>query len=178
MKNQITASHNEQKGAALIVSLIILLVITMLGLTAIQNSSLQERMATAMVDRSIAFEAAEAALRDAQAWLDGQTTRPTGGTSGNPDVWAGGGALVTAIGADAEDWSASDWAAHSRAYSHTIANASAAPRYVIEEMQFVPDSLDAGSTVGIWYYRVTARGLGGSSNAEALLQASLRKRFN
>lgn len=172
------AVRHGQKGAALIVSLVILLVITMLGLTAIQNSSMQERMATAMVDRSIAFEAAEASLRDAQAWLDAQTTRPTGGTSGNPDVWAGEGALVTEVGADAEDWSAAQWAAHSRVYSQTVAGATEAPRYVIEEWQFLPDSLETGTTSGIWYYRVTARGLGGSANAEVLLQASLRKRFN
>jgi len=167
-----------QKGAALIVSIIILLVITMLGLTAIQNSSLQERMATAMVDRSIAFEAAEAALRDAQAWLDAQTVRPTAGNSGRPDVWAGDGTVASVLGADTESWSAAQWAAHSRAYSQSISGASEVPRYVIEEWQFLPDSLEAGATAGVWYYRVTARGMGGSASAEVLLQASLRKRFN
>jgi type IV pilus assembly protein PilX len=172
------AQRVRQRGAALIVSLIILLVITMLGLTAIQNSSLQERMATTMVDRSIAFEAAEAALRDAQDWLDAQATRPATGNTGRPDVWEGNGALLNAIGAEAEAWSVAEWAAHSRTYSRSVPGASERPRYVIEELQFIPDSLEAGSTVGVWYYRVTARALGGSANAETLLQATLRKRFN
>ncbi|KAA3650042.1 MAG: pilus assembly protein PilX [Proteobacteria bacterium] len=178
MNQQRIQAQYGQRGAALIVSLIVLLVLTMLGLTAIQNSSLQARMATSMVDRSIAFEAAEAALRDAQNWLDAQVVKPVGGTSGRPDVWASGDAIVMAVGKDAEAWTSADWAGHARSYSKTLSGAVELPRYVIEELQFVPDSLEVGTTTGIWYYRVTARGLGGTGNAEALLQASLRKRFN
>lgn len=57
----------QQAGSALIISLILLLVMTILGITAMQSTTLQERMAGNMKDRHAAFQAAEAALREAEA---------------------------------------------------------------------------------------------------------------
>ncbi|MGD8589131.1 MAG: PilX N-terminal domain-containing pilus assembly protein, partial [Chromatiales bacterium] len=58
-----------QQGSVLIVSLILLLVMTLLGLSAMQSSLMEETMAGNVKDRNLAFQAAEAALRDADAWL-------------------------------------------------------------------------------------------------------------
>lgn len=58
--------HNRQQGAALIVGLIFLVALTLLGLASMQSTILQERMAGGSRDRSLAFQAAEAALRDAK----------------------------------------------------------------------------------------------------------------
>jgi type IV pilus assembly protein PilX len=58
-----------QRGSVLIVSLILLLVMTLLGLSAMQSSLLEETMAGNVRDHNLAFQAAEAALRDADAWL-------------------------------------------------------------------------------------------------------------
>lgn len=52
-----------QSGSALIVGIIFLLVMTMLGLTAMQTTSLEERMSGNMRDRDLAVQAAEMALR-------------------------------------------------------------------------------------------------------------------
>lgn len=57
----------SQRGVALIVSLILLLVITLMSLAGMQSTTLQERMSGNMYDRSIAMQAAEAALRAAEA---------------------------------------------------------------------------------------------------------------
>ncbi|MGC9456385.1 MAG: pilus assembly PilX family protein [Halothiobacillaceae bacterium] len=46
--------------------MILLLVMTILGITAMQSTTLQERMAGNMKDRNAAFQAAEAALREAE----------------------------------------------------------------------------------------------------------------
>ena len=54
---------NVQNGSALIISLVFLLILTMIGVASIQDSTLQERMAGNERDRNLAFQAAEAALR-------------------------------------------------------------------------------------------------------------------
>ncbi|PKM06655.1 MAG: pilus assembly protein [Gammaproteobacteria bacterium HGW-Gammaproteobacteria-4] len=59
----------RQRGVALVVVLILLLVMTLLGLASMRGTLLEERMSGNMVDRGLAFQAAEAALREAEALL-------------------------------------------------------------------------------------------------------------
>lgn len=56
----------RQRGATLLVSLIMLLLISILAVGGMQGSILQERMATNAQDQAISFEAAESALRTAE----------------------------------------------------------------------------------------------------------------
>lgn len=67
-----TTSHlfnnpSEQRGAALITSLILLLVMTILATTTMNNATLEERMATNSMFRERAFQAAESAATEAFA---------------------------------------------------------------------------------------------------------------
>ena len=55
-----------QGGSALIVALVFLLVMTLIGTTAMQGTTQQERMAGNYLDRMKAFQAAEGALKRAQ----------------------------------------------------------------------------------------------------------------
>ena len=59
-------SHSRQRGAVLLVALIMLLLLTILGAAAMRDTNLQERMAGNMRDHDLAFQAAEAALRFAE----------------------------------------------------------------------------------------------------------------
>jgi len=78
--------RSQQSGAALVVGLIFLVILTLLGLTAMQTGILEERMAGNSRDRNIAFQAAEAALRDGEHDINGvqpngaviTATRPSG----------------------------------------------------------------------------------------------------
>lgn len=63
----------KETGSALIVSLLLLLVLTILGLTGMQSTTMQERMAGNMLDRGMAFQASEAMLREAENWVEGNT---------------------------------------------------------------------------------------------------------
>ena len=56
----------RQRGVALVVSLILLLVATIVGLAASRGTLLQERMSANSYDRSLAFQRAESALRAAE----------------------------------------------------------------------------------------------------------------
>lgn len=53
-----------QSGVALVTALIILLILTIIGITALNTSALQGRMAGSIQDTTFAFQAAESGLAD------------------------------------------------------------------------------------------------------------------
>ena len=59
----------RQQGVALIVSLILLVLATLIGLASVRGTNLQEHMSANMYDRSLAFQRAESALRAAETAL-------------------------------------------------------------------------------------------------------------
>ena len=65
---------STQRGAALVIVLILLLVMTIMGLVSTRVAGLQERMGATLYDRSLAFQAAEAALRQAETLVGTATT--------------------------------------------------------------------------------------------------------
>ena len=76
-------SPARDAGFSLIVSLMMLVVIIILGLSASQLSINEERAARNDRDRQIAFQAAEAALKDAESEILGATA-PTCTVTGQP----------------------------------------------------------------------------------------------
>lgn len=66
------SSRARQQGAALVIVLLLLLVMTLLGLASLRATVLEERMTGALFDRSLAFQAAEAALREGEAFVNAQ----------------------------------------------------------------------------------------------------------
>lgn len=66
------SSFEVQRGVVLLVALVLLLVLTVTGLSAMRLTSVEERMTANFSDRNIAFQSAEAALRDAEQFLDGK----------------------------------------------------------------------------------------------------------
>ena len=61
--------YNKQSGVILVTALLFLLVLTVLGISAITNTALEEKMAGNLADRNMAFQAAESGLRDGAEWL-------------------------------------------------------------------------------------------------------------
>ena len=59
MNRQIKYTAKSQQGAALVVSLMILLVMTLIGITAMSSSNLEEKMAGNSRDMMLAFQAAD-----------------------------------------------------------------------------------------------------------------------
>lgn len=82
--------RNRQRGAVLIVSLLLLAVATVVGIAGINNSQLGERVASNQKQASEAFMAAESGLVKAKVWFD------------NPDnaaLWGDSEATLAAINA-------------------------------------------------------------------------------
>ncbi|MFM8332078.1 MAG: PilX N-terminal domain-containing pilus assembly protein [Candidatus Methylumidiphilus sp.] len=66
----------RQRGVVLIVSLIFLLVLTLLGVSVVGTTTSEEKMSRNFRDSLVAFNAAEAALRDAEIRLTGVYSDP------------------------------------------------------------------------------------------------------
>lgn len=60
-------SLQRQSGAVLAIALILLVVVTLLGLSSVKTVTQQERMVSHSNDRSLAYQFAEAALREGEA---------------------------------------------------------------------------------------------------------------
>lgn len=64
----------RQRGMALIIAIVFMLLLSILGLSAMQNTILQERMAGNHRDHGMAFQAAEAAMREAERLVESGVT--------------------------------------------------------------------------------------------------------
>lgn len=62
--------QHKQQGSVLIISLVLLLLLTMVGVTGMNMTSLEERMSGNFRDHEMAFQAAEAALVEAENFIE------------------------------------------------------------------------------------------------------------
>jgi len=166
-----------QRGAALVTSILLLMVLTIIGVTVMQMSRMQERMAGNTRDLNLAFQAAEGAMRGAEGFIRAQGLRPIGCSTGPCDVWAEATDVGTVANKDA-DW----WDTNGKTYGQAaMAGVSAAPSSVIQEMGFV--RTDGGVVVGQDppdgrdFYEVTSRSTGGTGLAEIVLQSTFTRKF-
>ena len=189
VKNVSLAALRKQNGITLIVGLILLLVMTMLGLTAIQVTTQQERMAGNLRDRNIAFQAAESALREGESALIRCVIDFSG--NGAYDVEANSeDDLVFIVAASTADWTdTAEWPEDSsflfddfddactEPKTHSaFFQAVAAPRFFLERQPPVGGaSLETGVPKTMEVFKVTSRGVGGSVAAVVVLQSSFKK---
>ncbi|MDT8403753.1 pilus assembly protein [Sulfuriflexus sp.] len=169
-----TAPARQQQGAVLIISMIILLLLTILGVTSMQGTNLEERMAGNMRDRHVAFESAEATLAEAEAFLDTIAV-----TSAFRDNTAG-----LYDGTYLDLWKTVDWADatkyRSAANITTSHGVSTAPKYIIEYISEPSSTSESKTNLdnyggtsaggGVALFRITVRGTGGSDNSVVFLQ--------
>lgn len=169
--------HNQsnQHGMAIIMALVFLLVLTVLGITATNTTILTEKMSQNMRDMTSAFQAGESALGDGEGWLENQTAVPSTCSAAPCNVW-----MVNTPGSSYQQ-PTSWWQTNGRAFSTTIPGLAVQPRYIIEQYSFVPYDLSPNTLAtgkGYFYYRVTARGIGGTTNAIANVQSIYVMRYN
>lgn len=152
-----TVIATSQNGAALVISLILLLVMSLLGITAIRGITMEERMAGQTYDRSLAFQATESALRDAEALLDPAPTDPAAG-----DTCSVVGSLMLCgkptDGATPRwlDSAFTSWTSGSAVGSGTLA---VTPEYFVEHLgsSFPCNPADLTNNLNCKRYRITAR---------------------
>lgn len=168
----------RQRGAALLTGLIFLVILTLLGITAARMAGLEERMSGNMRDRSLAMQAAEMALRDAErdilGAVAGSTRSPaiSGLTNFVPACTNGlcyngvagyGTPVWTSVSMTAAP--SIEFGANTGADPTDIDGVSAAPRYLIEGIRKTPPG--GGED---FYYRITVRAVGANPNTVVWLQ--------
>lgn len=160
----------RQHGVVLVTGLIFLVILTLIGVTALTNTMMEERMAGNTRDQEVAFEAAEAAVRDAETFLEAATLPSFNGSNG----------LYSQEAAPAPEWDAVTWT-NARAYADDdfAGKTADSPRYLIEEQPATPDpggSLAAGEALDeARVYLITARGVGANANTRVVLETAYKR---
>jgi type IV pilus assembly protein PilX len=163
-----TQPRDAQRGVALVVALILLLLVTMIGLAGMRGTTLQERMTSNLYDRELAFQAAESALRAAETAIIADNTAFQTNCSST--------ACTTTPATTGITWISP---------SLSLGDLAAAPRYHIQYLgEGSEDSSDVDTCGGAAeygtsgctktvarYYRITARSAGGDGRAAVWLQS-------
>ena len=160
----------RERGAILVSSLLMLLVLTVIGVSVMQLTRMQERMAGNTRDLNLAFQGAEAALRDAEQFL---WNAPSITACGTPACVRPRGVLPV-LDNQTPVW----WNAQSQEYgddgTQEIAELAVDPQFVAEELAFV-GPLVIDDPGGRMFYQVTSRSTGASGAANTTLQTTYAK---
>jgi type IV pilus assembly protein PilX len=184
-------SRGKQHGVALVVSLILLAVATLIGLAGVRGTNLQERMSSNMYDRSLAFQRAESALRAAEDAItaEWQITN-LGGVDCSPTA----GQVCTVVPADTFSGTSANWIQVDDTHNVNSGKTLGTPEYLIQFMGSGSAENDLGLEANadfasydnlypppnVAFYRITARS---SAPADAVdrsivvLQSTVKRSF-
>lgn len=194
----------DQQGATLAIVLIFLVLVTLVGVTAMTTTTLEERMAGNLKDRNLAFQAAEAALRDAKLDISGSVVSGAATTLARSPALSGstgfGDAASTfpSCSAASSGVTAGLCLPSSLTYPASALNSTwvqgqdftAAPsiRYgtytgaaaldnVATQPRYLIEAVqvcEGGGKCPSWMYRITARGYGARIESHVTLQEVIR----
>lgn len=157
----------SQRGAVLLTTVILLIVLTLGALAAVSMNSTQTRVATNSADNQVAYQTAEGALGEAEKNLIAGAYSPSSfvaNTNGlyvldpaatpvwaNPSIWTTTGATIQGF----------------------QGGSSAGAQYVIEKLPPVTMPGQSMKTP-VQVYRITARALGKSGRSPVILQSTVQ----
>jgi len=182
MKQKLFYSPKQsQSGSVLIISLIVMLVLTILGVSGMKSSVMEEKMAGNMRDSQLAFQSAEATLREAERYIEANIVSinnfDTNGSDGLYDksqqkLW------------DNISWNNSDSLEFTNFSTNYAINTP--PRYIIQHLASQQSNVDnlnldnygQGTGAGrVEMFLITARAIGNSGNTVVMLQSTYGKRI-
>lgn len=181
-----TIKMHYQTGTALVMSLVFLLILTVLGVGALNTTALQEKMAANSKEKNTAFQSAETGLLAAEDWISQQISKPifpnnaTGlylpSTTGDPiwnndSLWAGTANVVIYPNTPTQT------------VSGGLSSVASQPKYIIEDLGEVPEV--GGSKVlpgaykgkGNTVLRITSHGTGATTAAQAQVQSTYARAY-
>jgi type IV pilus assembly protein PilX len=190
-KHNHSYAPTPQKGVVLVMALVFLLLLTMIGITALSTTSLEEKMASNTKERNTSFQAAESSLIVAEAWIFAQINKPI-----FPDNAKGLYLPNTCASPTTKpvwDCPALNWSSTTNlvVYPSTptatvsggLTKVGTQPKYIIEDLGETPET--GGSVVvsstykgkGNTVLRVTSRGTGSADAAQAMVQSVYSRAF-
>ncbi len=197
---------SRSSGVALVTTMVILLILTIMGVSAVQSTSMQVRIARNVRDSGLAFQAAESALKDAEEYMEGLNSLLDFDAASNPEAngrytaaacWPtaclvadnpgqSGYYVTIPVGADFK-WKLLDWDGGTvRTGDTNIDGVSGQPKYIVEFVKTVVSEEDTlnldniGQDTGAGrtqMFRATAYGTGGTARSHVTLQSTYGKKF-
>ncbi|MCG5493542.1 pilus assembly PilX family protein [Ectothiorhodospira variabilis] len=179
------ARIRKESGVALVVALVMLVLVTLVGLSSIQGVNLQERMTSNQQERNVAFQRAETALRVAEELvLDSGTVFAD---LNAPDCSSSSGISCppTPVGAFT---ASGGWTTLSQSQSPSGAHVGTRPQYFIEDLgdttideeapqrrgsasggQYGSRDNTAAAADRAYFFRITARNRDPEGDGDALV---------
>lgn len=179
----------QQRGATLVIALVILLVMSLIGIATMKGSTLQERMAGNARQKAVAKNAALTAMREAELWLQASVQNPAainsfdGSTTGLYSTVSPPGRQKAKTDFDVTD--PSEWTG--KGVASTVLSAdlvSAQPKYIIEyigrdirgaankPVQMLDAEAKGDADLSPYFFRITAIGWGKDPNIYSIVEST------
>lgn len=174
----IQSTYRNQSGMTLVVSLIILISLTILGVASMQATRTEVSMAGNLRESGITFNAAEAGLRAAESYVSGSLSKnvytdPSTGLYGETDE-------------DPDYSDSAAWTA-SQTVPFTLPHVAEQPVFIIRYIGDRSQNEVAAVNIGgygssqpgmtVSNFRITSRGTGQTGNANRYVQSYYGKEF-
>ena len=170
----------REQGAVLIVSLVMLLIVTLIAVSSMQGTVMEEKMAGNTRDRNLAFQTAESSLREAETYIEGLASMGT---------FSGSGGLYGLTDSEPDYTNSATW---NETLNHVVGSAPhgsyEAPRFFIKHYTTVQGGAggalnisgygDNKGTGDVTVFKITARSTGASADsAEVILRSYYGRTF-
>jgi type IV pilus assembly protein PilX len=170
-RNNTCPNAGRQRGAILVTSLLLLLTLTIIGVSVMQITRMQERAAGNTRDLNLAFQGAEAAVRDAENLIWSTAAIVTCNTA---SCVRPRGTLPEDLVSQTAAW----WDSNAQEYgadgSRDLEELDEDPQFIIEEIAWV-GPLVVDEPGARMFYQITARSTGGTGLATSLVQTTYAK---
>lgn len=175
----------KQNGVVLIMAIVILFAMTLIGITSMNTTSLEERIASNYRDKQVAFQAAEAALR--QGERDVRTSSNTAFTTANYQTNCTNGlcdcgdkntGCVNYWVDDVPTKTDVAWniSTTHRTYSSALAGVSTKAKYIVEFTGYIcPTTAACTPAAGDpKMFRITSLATGRTNSSKVMLQSTFQ----
>jgi type IV pilus assembly protein PilX len=182
----------HEKGSVLLISLVMLLILTIVGIASISGVSMTEKMTNSQRDYDIAFEMAEAALVQGETWIDDYSAgfniehlsdSCSGTTCFTENCNAGlcfrgeylsEGSLCELDSSGTPVWqSEAIWDSNAATYSRNIA-AVEPPKYLVEFLCLTAVDPTSQTSDLAYIYRITSLAYGTHPETRVMLQSTYK----
>lgn len=165
------AGQQSQRGSVLIMGLVVVMVLSILVLSASQSAVFQLKMTGNLRDKDLAFQAAESGLKAGESYLKQATQKELAG------IFDGKQGLFT-YDRKRQLKNEADWKELGAVETYELTQVRQKPAYIIEELPDIKtagDSLAVPQTIDGVYYRVTSKSKGGTDASFVVLQSMYKK---
>lgn len=171
--------RRQQGGFVLVVSLLMIVILSIIGITGMSGSNIEEKVVRNTKNQDVAFQAAESAVRDAEVYIT---------SIASPSAFNGTHGLYASTSTNPDYTLAASWGTTVSVTAATsIPSSASAGRYYIKLMTTISSGASsegnvtgygetmAGGTVTV--FKITARGTGATSDSQAFIESYYGKLF-